>query len=94
MLRDDILTYAPYIFVVGTLLFLLFKAYLIFSRKLTADFKYLMMNSFRIHSPQMLRNTFNEGHKRFFKRSNNINKIYLVFAAFTGIVYAIFYATV
>lgn len=94
MIRDHIITYSPYIFIVGTVLFLLFKVYLIFSRQLTSEFKYLMANSFRIHNAQMLRNTFNEKHKRFFKRSNNINKVYLVFAAIVAIVYGIFSATV
>lgn len=93
MVRDAIIHYYPYVLVVFTLMYLLLKSYLIVSRKLTDEYGFLMMNSFKIHSKQMLRNTFNEPHKRFFKKSNNINKVFYVSVLAVTVVYMVMYAT-
>lgn len=92
MVKNLILQYYPYVLVVTIILYLLFKSYLIVSRKLTEDFMFLIMNSFKQHSKQALRNTFNEGHKRFFERSNSINTFFFMFILGISIVYGIMYS--
>lgn len=76
MYRNLILTYAPILLIVVFSIFVLLKFMAIISSGLNRNYVQLFFVSLFPFSRQVVRNTFHEKLKVFYKKSNTLNSIF------------------
>jgi len=81
MIRAHILEYAPIFFIIMVGLFAFLKLLFINIYGLREDPLGLYLDSFRIYSNQVIKNTFYSKLKKYYRTSNSLNSIF--YAAFT-----------
>lgn len=85
MYRSIVLTYAPVLLIVLLGIFVLFKFMAIISSGLNRNYTQLFFVSLFPFSRQVIRNTFHEKLKKFYKKSNSLNNVFylLIFGVLT-----------
>lgn len=82
MIRAQILQYAPVVFIILVGLFAFLKLLFISVYGLREDPLGLYIDSFRIYSGQVIKNTFYKKLKKYYQTSNSINSIfYFIFVS-------------
>lgn len=90
MIRGHILEYAPILFIVMVGLFAFLKLLFINIYGLREDPLGLYIDSFRIYSNQVIKNTFYSKLKKYYKTSNSINSFFYAVFALVWMVYFLF----
>lgn len=90
MIRAHILEYAPILFIIMVGLFAFLKLVFINVYGLREDPLGLYLDSFRIYSNQVIKNTFYNKLKKYYKTSNSINSAFYAGFALLWLIYFLF----
>jgi hypothetical protein len=90
MIRAHIIEYAPVLFIVMVGLFAFLKLVFINVYGLREDPLGLYLDSFRIYSSQVIKNTFYNKLKKYYKTSNSINSAFYSVFVLLWMVYFLF----
>lgn len=90
MIRAHILQYAPVVFIILVGLFAFLKLVFINVYGLREDPLGLYLDSFRIYSNQVIKNTFYSKLKKYYKTSNSTNAIFYAAFVLLWMIYFLF----
>lgn len=90
MIRAHIIQYAPVIFIILVGLFAFLKLIFINIYGLREDPLGLYIDSFRMYSSQVVKNTFHNKLKKYYKTSNSVNAVFYATFVLLWMVYFLF----